>query len=133
LNTKDIKPNIGLLNKCRQKTGPFATRENDIHGLFFFPIPGKISTHKIKVISSGFEGQPNIGSAEKYYHVSASLAFRCPTWEEMCFIKSVFYGENVTVVQYHPKKSEYVNIHNFTLHLWLDLEEEIILPDGILV
>lgn len=43
---------------------------------------------------------------------------RCPTWEEMCVVKSIFWDDEDLVVQYHPPKSQYVNRHNFTLHLW---------------
>ena len=51
-------------------------------------------------------------------HVSVSTPERCPTWEEMCWIKDLFWDEEETVVQYHPPKSRYVNMHPFTLHLW---------------
>lgn len=51
-------------------------------------------------------------------HVSVSLSHRTPTWEEMCFVKSLFWNEEDAVIQIHPPKSEYVNTHPFTLHLW---------------
>lgn len=51
-------------------------------------------------------------------HVSVSIADRCPTWEEMCFIKDLFWGDDDLVVQMHPPKSDYVNNHLYCLHLW---------------
>lgn len=51
-------------------------------------------------------------------HVSVSLHDRCPTWDEMCWIKGVFWHEHESVIQYHPAKSEYVNCHPHCLHLW---------------
>lgn len=55
-------------------------------------------------------------------HVSVSPCNRkrqsCPTWEEMCEIKDMFFEPEERVVQYHPPKSEYVNIHTYCLHLW---------------
>lgn len=51
-------------------------------------------------------------------HVSVSLPDRCPTWEEMCFIKSLFWNEEDCVVQFHPPKSDYVNVAKNCLHLW---------------
>lgn len=51
-------------------------------------------------------------------HVSVSLSHRTPTWEEMCFVKSLFWDEQDAVIQIHPPKSEYVNTHPYTLHLW---------------
>ena len=43
---------------------------------------------------------------------------RCPTWEEMCAVKDLFFRDDEVVMQLHPAKSEYVNQHPFTLHLW---------------
>ena len=53
-------------------------------------------------------------------HVSASPcnAKRCPTLDEMCTIKNMFFGADECVVQYHPPKAEYVNNHPYCLHLW---------------
>lgn len=51
-------------------------------------------------------------------HVSIVLsARRLPTWEEMCYVKDLFWEEEEMVVQIHPKKSEYVNLTE-ALHLW---------------
>lgn len=55
-------------------------------------------------------------------HVSVSPANRnrqvCPTWEEMCVIKNMFFEPEDCVVQFHPPKSEYVNNHPYCLHMW---------------
>lgn len=51
-------------------------------------------------------------------HVSVSIPDRCPTWEEMSYIKSLFWDCDDMVVQFHPVKAEYVNNHQFCLHLW---------------
>lgn len=51
-------------------------------------------------------------------HVSVSTATRCPTWEEMCFVKSIFWEPEDVVMQLHPRESEYVNCHPYCLHLW---------------
>jgi len=53
-----------------------------------------------------------------FEHVSVSLANRCPTWDEMCKVKDLFWDEEDTVVQFHPPKSEYVNQMKYCLHLW---------------
>lgn len=51
-------------------------------------------------------------------HVSVSTPDRCPTWEEMCIVKDLFWSEDELVVQFHPRKIDYVNCHPRTLHLW---------------
>jgi hypothetical protein len=54
-------------------------------------------------------------------HVSVSLSrvgkARLPNWEEMCFVKNLFWDEEDCVVQFHPPKSEHVNNYR-VLHLW---------------
>lgn len=51
-------------------------------------------------------------------HVSVSLRDRCPTWDEMCVVKDIFWDAEITVMQIHPPKSQYVNQHPYCLHLW---------------
>ncbi len=50
---------------------------------------------------------------------------RIPDWDEMCMIKDVFWWDEETVVQYHPAKSKYVDIHGKCLHLWRPTEERL--------
>jgi len=51
-------------------------------------------------------------------HVSVSLETRCPTWDEMDFIKRVFFKETETAMQLHVPEADHINIHPFVLHLW---------------
>lgn len=66
-------------------------------------------------------------------HVSISRKNRCPNWPEMCFIKDIFFEDDEVVIQYHPKKTEYVNDHNNCLHLWKPHNIELPMPDVIMV
>lgn len=43
---------------------------------------------------------------------------RIPTWDDMCFVKDLFWAEDEVVVQYHPAKTDYINNHEHVLHLW---------------
>lgn len=72
---------------------------------------------------------------EGWDHVSVSLQIsRCPVWQEMCFIKHLFWDAEDTVMQLHPPESQYVNCHPYTLHLWRPNDgREIPLPPRILV
>ena len=98
------------------------TAEDGNNGLFMVPFAhtGKTAA----VIASDGMG---------WEHVSVSYPNRCPTWEEMCIIKNLFWDDEDVVVEYHPRKSEYVNNHDYTLHLWLPTEGEIPTPPSILV
>ena len=51
-------------------------------------------------------------------HVSVSNKKRQPTWDEMCRIKALFFADDDVVVQFHPAKQHYVNVHPNCLHLW---------------
>jgi len=64
-------------------------------------------------------GVENI-DGEKWEHVSVTPRNqkRCPTWEEMSAIKDMFFESEEEVVEYHPKSSQYANLHEFCLHLW---------------
>jgi hypothetical protein len=66
-------------------------------------------------------------------HVSVSAHGRTPTWDEMCWVKDLFWKEDECVVQYHPPKSEYVNCHPNCLHLWRSIRKKIPIPPSYLV
>jgi hypothetical protein len=61
-------------------------------------------------------------------HVSVSLKNRNPNWDEMCFIKNLFFEPEELAIQYHPPKSLYKNVHNHCLHLWRCQDYPHILP-----
>lgn len=115
--------NFEILNKYRVAKGQWGSGQDCDYGLFF--IPTKKCPAPLKVISSGCSDQT-------WHHVSVSLPHRCPTWEEMCLVKDLFFGDEV-VIQFHPKKKDYVNNHPFCLHLWRNLKNEIITPPTELV
>jgi hypothetical protein len=56
-----------------------------------------------------------------------------PYWEEMCQIKDLFWGPEDVVMQLHPAKENYVNVHSHTLHLWRPAGIKIPLPPLLLV
>lgn len=71
-------------------------------------------------------------------HVSISPCNKhrktCPTWEEMCEIKRMFFKPEECAVEYHPPESEYVNQHPYCLHLWrTNNGEKIPAPPSIFV
>ena len=100
------------------------------------------SLDRLKVSQTGYDG----GCGEIYFagqrepmvvvwsfgggweHVSVSYRRRTPTWDEMCKVKDMFWNDDETVVQFHPKKSEYKNLHPYCLHLWRKCGEDFELP-----
>lgn len=67
-------------------------------------------------------------NGEIWEHVSVSFSGRDPTWEEMCEVKNMFFQPEEECVQFHPKASEYVNIHPHCLHIWRNATKEILSP-----
>lgn len=123
-------------DKFRVRRGEWATATGDKFGAFWVPI--KLGAPPMMVLASdgieadyasdGWEHAPTA-----WEHVSVSLPDRCPTWEEMAYVKSLFWDEEDCVVQYHPPRSEYVNQHPYCLHLWRPVGQVIPLPPSILV
>ena len=74
-----------------------------------------------------------VSDQEGWDHVSVSTEHRIPSWNEMNFIKDLFFEDHETVVQFHPKKTEYVNTNPHVLHLWRKQGREYELPPNIFV
>lgn len=103
----------------------------------FFIIPHyRINDYEIRCqISDGaaMEG------GDQWEHVSVTVAHklrnpdRCPTWSEMCYVKTLFWHKDETVMQLHPPETDYVNMHPFCLHLWKPIGNTIPVPPSIMV
>lgn len=110
------------------KKHPAYTNEYDgCNGAFNLVFINK-NKRKIKlfvIASNGFDWE----------HVSISIKDkkRCPTWDEMCFVKSVFWDKQDMVIQYHPAEEDYISFHDYCLHLWRPINQIIPAPDYILV
>ncbi len=81
--------------------------------LFMFEIP--FNNQKLTVVASDCEEDDN---GIIWEHVSVSLKKRLPTWDELKFIKLLFWDAEDEVIQFFPPQSEYVNLHENCLHLW---------------
>lgn len=69
-------------------------------------------------------------------HCSVSITDRykrTPSWEQMCFIKNSFWNEDECCVEYHPAKKDYVNNHEYCLHIWKPIDQEIPTPPSLMV
>jgi hypothetical protein len=113
----------------RIKSGDFASNESYGNtGAFMLPLNN--GTIKAFCIVSDGEG---------WEHVSITLGTkkgqikRCPTWDEMCAIKSIFWDEDDCVIQFHPSKADYISNNNYCLHLWRPIDQEIPRPHYTLV
>ena len=72
---------------------------------------------------------------EGWQHVSISIPHKAdiPTWDQMCGIKNIFWDKSDAVIQIHPQEKDYVNNHDYCLHLWRNDKVDQNLPRSILV
>lgn len=109
-------------NEFRIKDGHFISTDKDgNNGAFLFSKNG----YDFFVIASDGAG---------WDHVSVSInRNRTPSWEQMCYVKDLFWTPDETVIQYHPRCEDYVNNAPNCLHLWRSQTEKHELPPSILV
>lgn len=115
----------------RLKNHPFLGSDSSYGNNGFFVMPHyRIANYELRC---------QISDGEGWEHVSVTVAqrgknaSRCPTWEEMCWIKDQFWSEDEVVIQYHPAKSDYVSMHHFCLHLWKPTTIQLPTPDPLMV
>lgn len=66
-------------------------------------------------------------------HLSVSTKTKCPTWEQMCFMKEQFWNDDEVCYQLHPKKEDYISNHDYCLHIWKPIDCDIPTPPRIMV
>jgi hypothetical protein len=113
--------------KHRVKRGPMGSNARyGNNGAFFVPnkLRAKAGEPPLAVIASDGGG---------WEHVSVSLPHRCPTWPEMAYVKGLFWDDGDCVLQFHPPQSEYVNNHQFCLHMWRPTHAIVPMPPSLMV
>ena len=91
-------------------------------GLIRFPESG----YAASVIWSYWGGWDHVSMAPYRHEVT-------PSWDDMCKLKDIFFREDETVIQYHPAKSQYVNMVTNCLHLWRPQNEILPVPPSIMI
>lgn len=118
------------LEEGRVRTGEFGSPTSSTYGVFLVQGP---CGEKLKISSSGGDGFFDTIS-NGWQHVCISTKRRVPNWQEMCFVKDLFWGPEECVMQLHPPKSEYVNNNPFCLHLWKPpIGQAIPMPPSVMV
>lgn len=113
------------LEQGRVRKGEYRSEPGERDGAFFIRL--NRCDHPLKILAS--QGDDEI----PWEHVSVSTPRRCPTWDEMCLVKELFFEPEELVIQIHPRRSEYVTFHPFCLHLWKPIGVELPRPPMIAV
>jgi hypothetical protein len=103
---------------------------NDAYGgAFSLTYPETGNTLRIIADRGSGEAWKEAGlTGDLWEHVSVSKRYGVPNWAEMCWVKSLFFEDEECVIQYHPPKSKYVNVHVGVLHLWRPVSAAIPMP-----
>ena len=122
-NVDEIKQTSGMVIKKEGKDG---------FGGTVFPIEYKNGKVKIvKDINKALHFMFSWGCG--FEHLSVSTPIQCPTWEQMCKMKDIFWRDDEVCMQLHPKKEDYVNCMQYCLHIWRPIDKEIPMPPSIMV
>ena len=54
----------------------------------------------------------------RWLHVSVSRETKLPSWDDLKTVKDEFVGRANEAIQVLPADRDYVNLHQFCLHLW---------------
>jgi hypothetical protein len=121
-----VKKHVPLtLQANRVRDGQMGSDDSyGLAGMFRLIAPGN---SLLLAVSSG------VDHVYEWEHVSVSANKRPPTWDEMCWVKDLFWDKHEMAVQYHPPESEYVNCHPHCLHLWRPINMTIPMPPSLLV
>lgn len=117
--------------ECRMLTHPklgtdASAGNNGVFVLYYRAGNGK--KEELHAIASDDKDWPAELGLLKWEHVSVSTQNHIPTWDQMCFVKNLFWDVEDSVIQFHPPKSRYVNQYQNCLHLWRPIGFTIPLP-----
>lgn len=59
-----------------------------------------------------------------WLHISVSRGYRLPTWPDMCRVRDELGFADRLFVQLIPPASHWLNLHEYTLHLWSRIDAE---------
>lgn len=88
---------------------------------FFGGDPKGNGVFRVRTFKSGRRFQVIATDGGGWDHVSVTpldKPNKIATWDEMCEIKDMFFLPEEEAIEFHPKKSEYVNLAKNCLHLW---------------
>lgn len=124
-----------VLSAGRERSGPYGTSDRDGNQGRFSLVCPDTGRRLLVLASDGRDWREEGLQGEPWEHVSVSVYSRttCPSWPEMEWIRTLFWGDEETVLQFSPPRSVKVNYHPGCLHLWRPTETAVPLPPAICV
>ena len=94
---------------------------------------GTAGAYRVPHHASGVTLTVIASSSDGWDHVSVSLPNRCPNWQEMEYVKRMFFRDAETAMQLHVPPSDHISVHPYCLHLWRPHNVEIPRPPKSMV
>lgn len=85
--------------------------------------------HRLIEDFSVIVSKAEMDDGSEWWHVSVSRIDRLPTWEELEKVKREFLGDKTEAFHMVPKKSDYVNVHRYCLHMWSPIKVDMPIPN----
>lgn len=112
----------------RDLTHPvYGSRPGERMGSFRLRCPATGAALRV-IVSDGADWDECGLPGPRWEHVSVTAPGRTPVWEEMSWVKNLFFLPDELAVEFHPPHSRYVNCHPHCLHLWRPVGVEIPMP-----
>lgn len=118
----------GKLERRRVTSGPMGSdTSHGANGAFVLQHMGQSLTI---IVSNGDDWADCGYPPPAWEHVSVSCLGRCPTWEEMDYVKRLVWEPDDVAIQLHVAESDHVNYHPTCLHMWRPIGVDLPLPPG---
>lgn len=112
-------------NEYRIRVGDFGTTDAyGNNGGFLIPSPTR-KRRTFQVFASDGLGWEHISVCVR---IGTGAEVQTPLWEEMQYLKQLFWDAEDVVMQLHPAEKNYVNMAANVLHLWRPVGKEIPVP-----
>lgn len=87
-----------------------------------YPGHGPVSRDSRTYMSAGglrvIHSLDTLVDGSRWDHLSVSRVGLLPSWDDLVMVKEVFIGCEREAMQLFPKRSEYINLCEFCLHIW---------------
>lgn len=117
-------------NQWRDRTHPLYGSDDSEGNNGAFQVPSRDGRRALFIVASDGAGWEHVSV---HAHDRKRDRDETPTWDDMCRVKALFWDPEDAVMQLHPPRSQYVNCHPHTLHLWRPVAREIPVPPRVLV
>lgn len=104
------------------------------YGMFSIPIPKKKQTVAIIIANDGTEGGwEHVSCHVRIAQGTRPPIMRVPSYDELCWLKDLFWESHECAMQFHVPKTDHINRHQHCLHLWRRAGANCELPPTIMV